>query len=85
MRRDLFTTLEMLQRDGLNADVRLANGLIEVRLDEHRATFPIKKANKAADWLAAAAVMNHPESGFSRLWLALAKIAGGAIPFGSRQ
>jgi hypothetical protein len=85
MRRDLFVTLEMLQRDGLTADARLAHGLIEVRLDHHRAMFPASKAAKAADWLAETTVMNHPESEFSKLWLLLAKAAGGAIPFGSRQ
>jgi len=85
MRRDLFLTVEMLQRDGLSADVRFVHGLIEVRLDDERAMFPASRADKAADWLAASAVMNHPESELSKLWLLLAKAAGGAIPFGSRR
>ena len=85
MRRDLFVTVEMLQRDGLNADARLARGLIEVRLDDRRAMFCPSKAEKAADWLAASAVMTHPECEFCKLWVILAKAAGGAIPFGSRN
>ena len=84
MRRNLFLTVEMLQLGGLAANVGMARGLIEVRLDEHRAVFPASKAHLAADWLAKCAVMNHPESDFSKLWLMLATAAGGAIPFGSR-
>jgi hypothetical protein len=85
MRRDLFVTIEMLQRDGLAADADLGQDSIEVRLGEHRARFPTSNAVKAADWLAAAAVMHHPDSEFSKLWRLLATAAGGAIPFGSRR
>jgi hypothetical protein len=84
MRRNLFITAIMLQRGGLAADVRLAEGSIEVRLGEHRASFPPANADEAADWLAACAVMNFPESDLAKLWLLLATVAGGAIPFGSR-
>ena len=84
MRRNLLLTVKMLQVDGLTARMRLADGLIEVRLDEHRATFPASKPALAADWLAECAVRNHPESDFSKLWLVLARAAGGVIPFGSR-
>ena len=80
----MFLTVEMLRHGGLDADVRSLYGLIEVRLDEHRATFSASKAHCAADWLAARAVMHHPESDLSKLWLTLAKAAGGAIPFASR-
>ena len=84
MRRNVFVTVEMLRAAGLNADVRSVYGLIEVRLDEHRATFPAANADKAADWLAACVVMNYPDSDLSKVWLMLAKLAGGAIPFASR-
>ena len=42
------------------------------------------EADKAADWLARCAVINYPESEFAQLWLMLATVSGGAIPFGSR-
>lgn len=84
MRRDLFITVTMLQQAGLTADVRLEQGLIEVRVGEHRASFPPAAADQAANWLAACTVMNYPESDLARLWLMLATVAGGAIPFGSR-
>lgn len=74
----------MLQRAGLGVDVQLADGSIEVRLDGHRARFPATNANMAADWLAACAVINCPESEFAKVWVMLAELAGGAIPFGSK-
>ena len=40
--------------------------------------------DQAADWLARCAVINYPESEFAQLWLMLATVSGGAIPFGSR-
>jgi|1185.fasta_scaffold647085_2 hypothetical protein len=85
MNRDVFVTVDMLQRDGLRADVRFAKGSIEVSLAEHRSTFPTTDSQKAADWLAACAVINYPESAVAQLWFMLAQVAGGAIPFGSRQ
>ena len=84
MRRNLFVTVEMLQADGLAADVRFMRGLIEVQVDKHRAMFPASQTDKAADWLVACAVMNYPESDLSKLWRMLATAAGGAISFGSR-
>ena len=84
VRRNVFVTVAMLQAGGLNAVVRSVHGLVEVRLDEHCAAFPASKADSAADWLAKCAVMNYPESDLSKLWLTLAKAAGGAIPFTSR-
>lgn len=83
MRRDLFVTAAMLQEAGLRADVRLVKGSIEVRLESHRATFPAEKSDEAAKWLAACAVMHHPESELAKVWVMLATVAGGAIPFGS--
>ena len=84
MRRNLFITATMLQRGGLLPDVRLGQDTIEVRLNEHHATFPPAHVEQAADWLAACAVINYPESDFAKLWQMLATVAGGAIPFGSR-
>ena len=84
MRRNVFVTVEMLRTAGLDADVRSVYGLIEVRLDEHCATFPAARSDAAADWLAACVVMNYPDSDLSKVWLMLAKLAGGAIPFASR-
>lgn len=84
MRRNLFVTAVTLQKGGLAPDVRLGQGSIEVRLGEHRAVFPAADTDQAADWLAACAVINYPESDFAKLWLMLATVAGGAIPFGSR-
>ena len=83
MRRNLFVTVEMLQLGGMAADVSFANGLIEVQLGRHRATFPASKVDMAADWLAKCAIMHYPRSDYSKLWITLAKAAGGAIPFGS--
>jgi len=84
MRRDLFVTQAMLQEAGLTPDVRLTRGSIEVRLGENHAIFTSSEADKAADWLARCAVINYPESEFAQLWLMLAAVSGGAIPFGSR-
>ena len=83
MRRDLFVTAAMLEAAGLDVDVRLEQGSIEVRLEKQRATFPATKADEAAAWLAACVVMNHPESEMAKLWVMLATVAGGAIPFGN--
>ena len=83
MRRDLFVTAAMLEKAGLRVEVRLAQGAIHVRLEEHRATFPPSKADDAANWLATCVVMNHPESEMAKLWVMLATVAGGAIPFGN--
>lgn len=84
MRRDLFITVEMLRSSGLQAELGFAQGSIHVRLNEHRAVFAASQSAKAADWLAACAVMHYPESELSKLWSMLARAAGGAIPFGSR-
>jgi hypothetical protein len=84
MRRDLFVTVDMLQRAGLPADVSFAHGSIRVRLNEHGAVFAASQAAQAADWLAACTIMNYPDSELSKLWLTLARAGGGAIPFGSR-
>ena len=83
MRRNLFVTVQMLQLGGLAADVSFANGAIDVQLGKHCATFPASKADMAADWLAKCAIMHYPKSDFAKLWIMLAKAAGGAIPFGS--
>jgi hypothetical protein len=74
----------MLRRGGFDVDVRLAEASIEVCLEEHRASFPVVQSHKAADWLAACVVMNYSESDLAKLWLMLARVAGGAIPFGGR-
>jgi len=84
MRRDLFITVEMLRSSGLQAELGFERGSIHVRLNEHRAVFAASQSAKAADWLAACAVMHYPESELSKLWSMLARAAGGAIPFGSR-
>ena len=84
MRRDLFVTAAMLQHAGLRPKIRLVAGSIEVRLDEHRATFSAANAGDAADWLAACAVINFPECELAKLWVMLATVAGGAIPFRTR-
>ena len=74
----------MLQQAGLTPDVRLTQGSIEVHLGEHHALFTSSAPDQAADWLARCAVINYPESEFAQLWLMLATVSGGAIPFGSR-
>lgn len=84
MQRNPFITAAMLQRDGFQVDVRFVDGSIEVRLEKDRAIFPVGEADKAADWLAACTVMNYPESALAKLWVMLAAVAGGVIPFGSR-
>ena len=84
VRRDLFVTVEMLRRSGLQAGLSFAQGSIRVRLNEHQAVFAASQSARAADWLAACAIMNYPESELAKLWLMLAGAAGGAIPFGSR-
>ena len=83
MRRDLFVTAAMLQKAGLRVDVRVVHGSIEVRLEEHRASFPATRADDAANWLAACVVMNYPDSEMAKIWVMLATVAGGAIPFGN--
>jgi hypothetical protein len=84
VRRDLFVTVDMLRRSGLQAELTFAEGSIRVRLNEHRAVFAASQSARAADWLAACTIMNYPESELSKLWLTLARAAGGVIPFGSR-
>ena len=84
VRRDLFVTVEMLRRSGLQAGLSFAQGSIRVRLNEHQAVFGASQSARAADWLAACAIMHYPESELAKLWLMLAGAAGGAIPFGSR-
>jgi hypothetical protein len=74
----------MLRQGGLSPDVRLVEGSIEVRLEEHQATFSTANVADAADWLAACAVINYPESELAKLWAMLATVAGGAIPFRTR-
>lgn len=81
MRRDLFVTAAMLQHGGLHPHIRLAKGSIEVRLEEHLATFSAANAGDAADWLAACAVINYPDCELAKLWVMFATLAGGAIPF----
>ena len=71
----------MLQRGGLSPNIRFVQGSIEVRLEEHLATFSAAKAADAADWLAACTVIHFPESELAKLWAMLATVAGGAIPF----
>lgn len=83
MRRDLSLTLAMLRAGGLAADAQIRNGRIEVRLDEHRARFLLTEGQLAADWLAECALRTHPGCDLSKVWLTLARAAGGAIPFGS--
>lgn len=83
MRRELSVTLAMLQQGGLGARAEITNGLIEVHLDEHRAVFLAADSELAADWLAECAVMHYPECDLSKVWLMLASVAGGAIPFAS--
>ena len=85
MRRDLSLTLAMLRAGGLSAEAEIRDGLIEVRLDEHRARFLTSDGQMAADWLAEYALMTHPGCDLSKVWLTLARAAGGAIPFGSRR
>lgn len=84
MRRDLPTTLGMLQHGGLEASARIANGLIEVHLGEHQAVFLAADGELAADWLAECAVMKYPDCELSKVWMMLVQVAGGAIPFASR-
>jgi len=84
VRRDLFVTAAMLRSGGLRPDIRLVEGSIQVRLGEHHATFCAANAGDAADWLAACAVINYPESELAKLWAMLATAAGGAIPFRTR-
>lgn len=84
MRRDLGTTLGMLQLGGLDASARIADGLIEVYLGEHRAVFLAADPELAADWLAECAVMKYPDCDLSKVWMMLVQVAGGAIPFASR-
>ena len=83
MRRDLFVTAAMLEKAGLPVAVHLAHGSIEVALGKHHATFPATKADEGANWLAACVVMHYPESELAKLWVMLATVAGGAIPFGN--
>jgi len=74
----------MLRHGGLHPNVRLVEGSIEVRLEEHLATFSAANAGDAADWLAACAVIHYPDSELAKLWALLATLAGGAIPFRTR-
>ena len=74
----------MLRQGGLSPNIRLVESSIEVRLEEHVATFPAANAGDAADWLAACAVIHYPESDLAKLWAMLATVAGGAIPFRTR-
>jgi hypothetical protein len=78
--RNLFTVADMLRKSGLNPVVRVAEGGIEVSLDEHVALFRKGDLHLAAVWLSACAVMRHPESEYAKMWMLLSQAAAGSIP-----
>src|SRR5690348_4609188 len=80
MERNLFTVVDMLRKSGLQPIVRVAEGGIEVALDEHVALFRKGDLHLAATWLSACAVMHHPESEYAKLWMLLSQAAAGSIP-----
>lgn len=75
----------MLQADGLDASTRVGEGVIEVSLEDHMAVFDIPKFDRAADWLAACALLHCPKSAFSTLWRLLARCAAGRIAYKDRS
>lgn len=76
--RDLFAIVKMLKADGLDADVWIGEGVIEVSLEDHMTAFDIPKYDRAADWLVACALLHFPDSSFSKL--VFARCAGGPMP-----
>ena len=78
MKRDLFATVEMLQAEGLDARVRIGEGMLEVSLGNRIATFRTPDFRGAANWLAGCACAYYPESCFARLRRFLARSAGAA-------
>ena len=76
MNRDLLVTCDMLRAEGLNASLRVSEGSVEVRLDDHAAVFQSPRdLRKAANWLAECALMHYPDSEFLKVWLFIAKVA----------
>ncbi|HET7197605.1 MAG TPA: hypothetical protein VFI86_02995 [Burkholderiales bacterium] len=80
MKRDLFATVKMLRAGGLNAGVRVGDGMIVVFLEDRVATFRTLDFGVAANWLAECACRNHPGSDLARLWRVLARAATVRIP-----
>ena len=78
MKRDLFATVQMLQAEGLDAHVRIGEGMFEVSLDNRVATFRTLDFRGAANWLAGCACAYYPGSSFARLRRFLAITAGAA-------
>jgi len=75
----------MLRKSGLNPVVRVAEGGIEVSLDEHVALFRKGDLHLAAVWLSACAVMHHPESEYAKMWMLLSQAAAGSIPMNDSE
>lgn len=80
MDRNLFTVADMLRKSGLNPAIRVAEGGIEVSLDDNTALFRRGDLQLAATWLSACAVMHHPESEYAKMWMMLGNAAAGRIP-----
>lgn len=79
MHRDLFTTVRMLWREGIEVDLRVVRGQMVISLGDHTAVFSDAESRVAASWLARCAVMHYPESDFAKVWLLLAKAAAAGI------
>ncbi len=80
MDRDPFVTADMLRAEGLEVEVEIVAGAVVVSFDDQTAAFPPGDLCAAANWLAELAFINHPESDFAKVWLAIAKAAAAKIP-----
>lgn len=78
--RDLLATVKMLRAEGLDADMYVGEGVIEVSLGDHMTAFDMPKFRCAADWLAACALAYYPNSDFSKLRRLLAACAARLSP-----
>lgn len=75
----------MLRTSGLKPVIRVAEGGIEVSLDEHSALFRKGDLQLAAVWLSACAVMHYPECEYAKMWMMIGRAAAGAIPMGDSE
>ena len=75
-RRDLYTTLKMLQRAGITAGATVAHGKVRVWLaqpDPDLAPWVYEGSDReyAAHWLAAYVVYFYPKSALAKVWSVL--------------
>jgi hypothetical protein len=78
--RSLFLTAHLLQNEGIRAEAEMAQGAVQVSIEDPRpngknctAVFSDQQMDEAADWLAARVRQLYPGSLLARIWQLVAK------------